>query len=176
MTVKTALKYIFIGLLAAFLLFVGYMVQAGIAIVRVKTPDAQVWVPVPVALGTIAGHLVDVPLRLEQHSQEVWQYREAVAEILRQLPSLPDADFVEIRKGREQVHIFKRDDFLHVRVDHPGEKVDIRLPIRTVDRLAKVLGDPDASLGDLFGCLQWQRAGELVRVETDSEEIQVSLW
>jgi hypothetical protein len=176
MTVRTAFKYIFVGLLAAFLLFVGYVVQAGIAIVRVKTPDARLWVPVPVALGTIAGHLVDVPLKWDHHCQEVWQYREAIAEMLRQLPSLPDADFVEIRKGREEVHIFKRDDFLYVRVDHPGEKVDIRLPIQTVDRLAKVLGDPDASLGDLFGCLQWQEAGELVRVETNGEEIQISLW
>jgi len=64
MTVKTALKYIFIGLLTCFLLLVGYVVQAGIAIVHVRTPDTRLWVPVPVALGSIAGRLIDVPLKM----------------------------------------------------------------------------------------------------------------
>ena len=38
MTVKTAFKYIFIGLLTCFLLLVGYVVQAGIAIVHAQNP------------------------------------------------------------------------------------------------------------------------------------------
>jgi hypothetical protein len=70
------------------------VVQAGIAIVRVRTPDTRLWVPVPVALGSIAGHLINVPLKMERDFQEFWQYREAAAEILRQLPGLPDADLL----------------------------------------------------------------------------------
>ncbi|MCI0419861.1 MAG: hypothetical protein L0387_17070 [Acidobacteria bacterium] len=176
MTVKTAFKYIFIGLLTCFLLLVGYVVQAGIAIVHVKTPDTRLWVPVPVALGHIAGNLIDMPLKMEKDFQEVWQYREAAADILQQLPGLPDADFVEVRSGREQVRIFKRDDFLFVQVEAPKEKVNIRLPIHTVERLVEVLSDPHASVGALLACLEWQSAGDLVHVKTENEEIRISLW
>jgi len=176
MTVKTALKYIFIGLLTCFLLLVGYVVQAGIAIVHVRTPDTRLWVPVPVALGSIAGGLVDVPLKMERDFQEVWQYREAAAEILRQLPGLPDAEFVEVRSGRDHVRIFKRADFLHIQVDNPTEKVNVRLPIQTIERLAEVMSDPNASVGDLFACLEWQSAGDLIYVKTQNEEVRISLW
>jgi len=176
MTVKTALKYIFIGLLTCFLLLVGYVVQAGIAIVHVRTPDTRLWVPVPVALGSIAGRLIDVPLKMERDFQEVWQYREAAAEILSQLPGLPDADFVEVRNGRDHVRIFKRADFLHIQVDNPTEKVNVRLPIQTVEQLVEVLSDPNASVGDLFACLEWQSAGDLVYVKTKNEEVRISLW
>jgi hypothetical protein len=176
MTVKTAFKYIFIGLLTCFLLVVGYVVQAGFAVVHIRTPDTRLWVPVPVALGSIAAHLIDVPLKMEGDFQEVWQYREAAAEILRQLPGLPDAEFVEVRSQRDQVSIFKRADFLHIQVDTPNEKVNVRLPIQTVERLADALSDPNASVGDLFACLEWQSAGDLVYVKTRDEEIRISLW
>ena len=176
MTVKTAFKYIFIGLLTCFLLLVGYVVQAGIAIVHVRTPDTRLWVPVPVALGSIAGHLVNLPLKMDRDFQEVWQYREAAAEILRQLPGLPDAEFVEVRQRREHVRIFKRADSLHIQVDTPSEKVNVRLPIETVERLVEVLSDPSASMGDLFACLEWQSAGDLVYVKTANEEVRISLW
>ena len=176
MTVRTAFKYIFLGLLTFSLLLIGYVVQAGIAIVHVRTPDTKLWVPVPVALGSIAGHLVNIPLRMDRDFKEVWEYREAAAEILGQLPGLPDADFVEVRKGREQVRIFKRSNFLHVQVDTPTEKVNVRLPIQTVERLVEVLGDPHASVGDLIACLEWQSAGDLVYVKTRNEEVRISLW
>ena len=176
MTVKTAFKYSFIGLLTCFLLLVGYVVQAGIAIVHVRTPDTRLWVPVPVALGSIAGRLIDVPLKMERDFQEVWQYREAAAEILRQLPSVPDAEFVEVRSGRDYVRIFKRADFLHIQVDNPTEKVNVRLPIQTIERLAEVMSDPNASVGDLFACLEWQSAGDLIYVKTQNEEVRISLW
>jgi hypothetical protein len=176
MTVKTALKYIFIGLLTCFLLFVGYVVQAGIAIVHVRTPDTRLWVPIPVALGSIAGHLINVPLKMERDFQEVWQYREAAAEILGQLPGLPDADLVEVRRNGEQVRIFKRAEFLYIQVDKPNEKVNIRFPVHTVERLVEALSDPDVSVGDLLACLEWQSAGDLVYVKTEDEEVRISLW
>jgi hypothetical protein len=176
MTVKTALKYIFIGLLTCFLLFVGYVVQAGIAIVHVKTPDTRLWVPVPVALGSIAGYLINVPLRMERDFQELWQYREAAAEILGQLPGLPDADFVEVRSRGDHVRIFKRADFLYIQVDNPREKVNVRLPIHTVERLVEALSNPNVSVGDLLACLEWQSAGDLVYVKTEDEEVRISLW
>lgn len=176
MTVKAAFKYIFLTILVLSLLLVGYVIQAGIAVVHVRTPDARVWVPVPVALGHLAGSLIDIPLKMEKEFQEVWQHREAIAEVLRQLPGLPDADFVQVDKGKEHVRIFKRGDSLFVQVDTPKEKVNVRIPIQTVERLVEALQKPNASVGDLFACLEWQPAGDLVYVKTDHEEVRISLW
>ena len=166
MTVKTAFKYIFIGLLTCFLLLVGYVVQAGIAIVHVRTPDTRLWVPVPVALGSIAGHLVDMPLKMERDFQEVWQYREAAADILRQLPGLPDAEFVEVRHGRDHVRIFKRADFLHIQVDNSDRKSqcatadsDRRTPGRGAERSQR--------FGGRFVCLSGMAVGRRLDLRED---------
>lgn len=176
MSVKTAFKYIFLGFLVFMLLLVSYVIEAGIAIVHIKTPDARIWVPVPVALGHLAGKMVDIPLKMEPDFQEIWQYREAAVEILRQLPGLPDADFVEVSKAQEHVRIFKRADSLYVQVDNPNEKVSIRLPIHTVERLIEALENPNPNLGDLVACLEWQPSGEVVHVKTQNEEIRISIW
>jgi hypothetical protein len=176
MTVKTALKYISLGILVVALLLVTYVVQAGFAVVQVKTPDTRVWVPIPVALAHLAGAVMDTPLRMEPDFQEVWQHREAAAEILRQLPGLPDADLVQVDSGKDHVRIFKRADALFVQVDTPQEKVNVRLPIQTIERLAEVLESPDSSVGDLIACLDWQSSGELVYVKTEQEEVRISLW
>ena len=45
------------------------------------------------------------------------------------------------------------------------EKVNVRLPIQTIERLAEVLSDPNASVGDLFRVLEWQSAGDLIYVK-----------
>ena len=176
MTVKTAFKYIFLAILVASLLLIGYVVQAGIAVVHVKTPDAHIWVPVPIALGHLAASLLDIPLRQDGQFHEVWQHRDAVAEILHQLPGLPDADLVEVKTDKEHVRIFKRADSLFIQVDTPDEKVNVRLPLEAVERLAQALERPNASVGDLFACLEWQSAGDLVQVRTDKEEVSISLW
>ena len=176
MSVKTAFKYIFLGLFVLMLLAVSYVIEAGIAIVHIKTPDARLWFPVPVALGHLAGKMVDIPLKMEPDFQEIWQYREAAIEILRQLPGLPDADFVEVSKAQEHVRIFKRADSLYVQVDNPNEKVSIRLPIHTVERLIVALENPNPNLGDLVACLEWQPSGDLVHIKTENEEVRISIW
>lgn len=176
MTVKTAFKYIFLTILVLSLLLIGYVVQAGIAVVQVKTPDTRIWVPVPVALGHLAGSLLDMPLKMEEDFQEVWQHREAAAEILRHIPGLPDAELVQVDNGQEHVRIFKRGDALFIQVDTPREKVNVRLPVQTVERMVEVLQNPGASVGDLFACLEWQSSGDLVHVKTENEEVRISLW
>jgi hypothetical protein len=52
----------------------------------------------------------------------------------------------------------------------------VRLPIQTVERLVEVLSDSNASVGDLFACLEWQSAGDLIYVKTQNEEVRISLW
>src|SRR5262245_7388502 len=176
MTIKAAFKYIFLAILIASMLLIGYVVQAGFAVVHVKTPDARVWVPVPLALGHFAGYLLDMPLKMEAKFQEAWQHRDAAAEILRQLPGLPDADLVQVDSREEHIRIFKRGDALLMQVDSQREKVNVRLPVQAVEQLAEALEKPNANLGDLIACLDWESSGDVVYVKTDNEEVRISVW
>ncbi len=63
MTVKTAFKYIALGLLVLFTAGIIYVIQAGFAIVKVSTQDTRIWLPVPIALGQLVGKMVALPLK-----------------------------------------------------------------------------------------------------------------
>jgi len=104
------------------------------------------------------------------------KYREEVGQLLRQLPGLPDADFVEVQSTKRQVRIFKRGDSFCVNVTTPKEKVNIRLPIETIERLVETFDDPSLNVGDLIACFEWQKSGDLVFVKTNSEEVRISIW
>ncbi len=168
-------KNIFLGFLAFLLLGAVYLIQAGIAVVDVKTPEARIWIPVPVALGHWAGDLADWKLERQPQWNQVMKYRETAARLLQQLKDQPDADFVEVRNAKEQVRIYKENDALHVSVISDKEKVRLRIPLRIVDKAIAVLDSPRPGLGDLVSCLEWQPAGDLVEVENDKEHIRISL-
>ncbi len=170
------LKNFIIGVLIAILLLVGYAVHAGIALVHVKSPDTHLWIPIPVSLGRAIGHFIELPASGNEAWEEVLQHREAAIEILRQLHDLPDADFVEVVSSTEKVKIIKRSNLLCVQVDSPREQVRIRVPLYTLERLIEVTEKFPLDVGDLVACLEWQPAGELVHVKTDTEEVRVSIW
>lgn len=102
------LKNVLIGFLAAVLLLVGYAVHAGIAIVSVHSPDTNLWIPVPVALGHVVGMFIDLPMPKDREIEELMEYRVLAAELLRQLHDLPDCNLVEVDKRDEKVRIFKQ--------------------------------------------------------------------
>lgn len=176
MTVKTAFKYIALGLLVLFTAGIIYVIQAGFAIVKVSTPDTRIWLPVPIALGQLVGGMVEIPLRHDEQFEEFWKYREEIGQILHLLPGLPDADFVEVQSKKEQVRIFKRGDSFCIQVTSPTEQVNARLPIETIERLADAFDDPSPDLGDFFASLKGQSAGDLVHVKTNTEEVRISIW
>jgi len=170
------LKNFCIGFLIVALLVIGYVVEAGIAVVHVKTPDTHIWVPVPVALGHLAGKFIDLPFSQEPEFEKVLEYREAVVEILRQLQDLPDSNLIEVSKTKEHVRIFKRGDSLCVDVDNANEKVKVRLPLHTAERLLEAMSHRHVNVGDLVACLEWQPAGDIVHVKNGNEEVRVSIW
>src|SRR5881628_3880174 len=102
------LKKIFLGFLIVFLLFITYSVNAGVAVVQVKTPDTRLWIPIPIALARLAGNFIEVPLSKQEEFRQFLQYSEVLKEGLKQLLEMPDTDLVEVRKAREHVLIYKR--------------------------------------------------------------------
>lgn len=57
------------------------------------------------------------------------RWAPAVAELARQLETMPDATLVDVRDGGERVLIVKRGDELTVRVRSPDSDVDVTLPV-----------------------------------------------
>jgi hypothetical protein len=171
-----SIKNVFIGFLILLLLLIGYAIQAGVAVIHVTTPEARFWFPVPVALGHLVGEFINIPRSECPELESLLEYREAAAEVLRQLQDLPDSDFVEVRKANEHVRIFKRGNSLYVHVETPNEKVSVRLPLHTAQSLIEALNSQRINLGGLIACLEWQPSGGLVHVKTGQEEVRISIW
>lgn len=107
--------------------------------------------------------------RIQLHNGEI----EGVDlhEILKAFRESPDADFVTVDGGDEQVRVSKERGFLLVNVDGDDERVRIRLPLDVVEAL---LGENDDEL-DLIAALNVlaDHGGDLVTVESDNESIRV---
>jgi hypothetical protein len=170
------LKNFFTGFLIVVLLLAVYVIHAGFVVVQVKSPKANVWVPVPIALGHLIGAFVNIPLACQPEFEKALEYREAAAEILSQMKDLPDADLVEVTKPNEHVQIFKRGDSLCVDVNNANEKVKVRVPLRTAEHLLQALSRKNVNVGEVVACLEWQPSGDLVHVQTGQEEVRVSIW
>ena len=170
------MKKILLGLLIIFLLFSAYAVHAGVAVVQVKSPDTQLWIPVPIALAQLAGRFVRVPLSKQEKFREVWQYRALLKEGMNELVNMPDADLVEIRKTDEHVLIYKRGDQILIDAYHRDEEVKLRIPIQSLQRLLEAVTEPSSDLGDLIASLELPPSGDVVYVKTKKEEVRISIW
>jgi hypothetical protein len=169
-------KNFVIGFLIVVLLLTAYVIHAGFVVVHVKSREANVWVPVPIALGHLVGAFVNFRLRDRPEFEKALEYREAAAEILKQLKDLPDAELVEVTKPHEHVRISKRGNSLCIDVENLNEKVKVRVPLRAARRLLESLNRHTVNVGELVACLEWQPSGDIVHVQTGREEVRVSIW
>ena len=170
------LKKIFLGFLIVFLLFITYSVNAGVAVVQVKTPDTRLWIPIPIALARLAGNFIEVPLSKQEEFRQFLQYSEVLKEGLKQLLEMPDTDLVEVRKAREHVLIYKRGNYLLMDANDHGEQVKVRVPIQSLQRLLEALRKPSPDVGDLIASLDLRGPGDLIYVKKSREEVRVSIW
>ena len=169
-------KNFFTGFLIVVLLLTAYVIHAGFVVVRVKSPAANLWIPVPIALGHLAGAFVNLSMSNHKEFETAFEYREAATEILSQIKDLPDSDFVEVTKPNEHVRIFKRGNSLYIDVKNANEKVKVRVPLRTAERLLQALNRQNVNVGEVVACLEWQPSGDIVHVQTQQEEVRVSIW
>ncbi len=163
------------GILISFLLMAALVIQAGIAIVDIKTDDTRLWIPVPLLVGHVAGAFIDLPISKDKDFKEFMEYRPVIVELLKQFKDLPDAELVSVEKRNETVRIFKRADALWVKVEDANEKVQVRITTKMFERMIAVLESPHPTVGDLVSCLEWQASGDLVRVENEREKIRISI-
>src|SRR5262245_12643941 len=170
------LKNFVTGFLIVVLLLAVYIIHAGFVVVHVRSPQANIWVPVPIGLGHIIGSFANVPLTCRPEVEKALEYREAAVEILSQMKDLPDADLVEVTKPNEQVRIFKRGDSLCIDVSSANEKVKVRVPLRTAEHLLQSLSRQNVNVGEVVACLESQPSGDIVHVQTQQEEVRVSIW
>jgi len=170
------IKKIFLGFLIIFLLFGAYAVHAGVAVVQVESPDTQLWIPVPIALGQLAASFIKLPLSKREKFRELLQYRELLQEGVNELVNMPDADLVEIRKADEHVLIYKRGNHLLLDAYNRDDEVKIRIPIQSVQRLLKALSEPSPDLGDLIASLELPPSDDVLYVKTKREEVRISIW
>ena len=168
-------KNICMGFLLFLLIITAYIMEAGFAVVDVSTPDARIWIPLPLAIGHWAGDLVSIPLERQAAWKKIMPYRQAAAEILRQVKDLPDTDFVTVQKANEQVRIYKQGEALYISVDSAREKVQVRLPLAIMQKLIPVLNSPNARVGDLIACLEGQSSGNLIDIQDGDEHVRISL-
>jgi len=169
------LKKICMGILISFLLMAALVIQAGIAVVDIKTPDTRLWIPVPLLIGHVIGAFIELPISKEKDFKEFLEYRPVIIQLLKQFKDLPDAELVTVESKKENVRIFKQADALWVKVDDGREKVQIRIPVKMFEKMIAVLESPNPNVGDLVSCLEWQPGGDLVRIENETEKIRISI-
>jgi hypothetical protein len=172
MTAKSVLT----GFLIVLLLFAAYVVNAGFVVVRVKSPETNLWIPLPIALGHLVGAFVNLPIPHNPDIEEALKYREAAEEILSGLADLPDSELVEVTKPKEHVRIFKRGTSLYADVDNLREKVKVQIPLKTLKRLLQAIDHQNVNVGQLAACLAWQASSDLVHVQNGQEEVRISIW
>ena len=74
---------------------------------------------------------------LDEHAQEILPVLREVSE---HLAAMPDAVLVDVRDDDETVRIEKLDGELLIRVVSQEERVEIAVPLQSVQRLARKLG------------------------------------
>lgn len=129
---------IFAGFTAAVLALLGagllFLFQGGIATVYVEDSELSFWVPVPVNALLLGVHFIPDD-ELAKARVDLVPYRDLISAALQELEDCPDSVFVDVDSGTDHVQVRKQDDNLIVDVDSDGEKVFIKVPLRSVKKL-----------------------------------------
>lgn len=123
------------GLIAAGLLA---LLQGGIATVRIQDPEMSLYLPVPMAAFDVA--LAFVPeQQLARVRQDLEPHRELILAALEELADCPDAVLVDVRNSTESVLVSKVGDELWIWTREGNSTVEVRIPLRSVRRVAASL-------------------------------------
>ena len=101
-----------------------------------KGSHVHVWVPA--ALVPMAMHFV--PRRQMMHAGDhAGKFMPLVHAVAKELQKYPEADLVEVRDGRQYVHIRTHDGKLVIDADEPGQTVHVSCPLATIDDVSREL-------------------------------------
>lgn len=96
----------------------------------------HVWAPaaaVPMAVHFIPSRAMT---RAGEHAGKFMPLVHAVA---KELQNYPEADLVEVRDGKDYVHVRTHNGSLLIDVEEPGETVHVACPLATIDDVSREL-------------------------------------
>ncbi|NNF07867.1 MAG: hypothetical protein HKN21_13975 [Candidatus Eisenbacteria bacterium] len=166
-----------IGIIAAipFILLGAFIATTDTAIVDVKDGDTRIIVPVPVTLAKIAMNFVPQD-EMTMESPELYQYRDAIDKVLRELDHAPDGEFVRVKDGQSEVVVEKRGRHFHVEVDDDGTMVRAKMPIKAARRFIDRIDDETFNAKDLLDSFSNTTTGNVVHVIDGDTEVKITIW
>jgi hypothetical protein len=96
----------------------------------------HIWVPaaiVPMALHFVPSRHFERPL------EQAGPWLPTLRELTKQLKKYPEADFVEVQDGRQNVHIRTHQGQLLIDVTEPDETVHVACPLAMMEDIAREL-------------------------------------
>ena len=130
-----------LGFGASVLMAGAYTFHEGLLRVDVDETHGQgshVHVWAPAAMVPVAMHFV--PRRvMERAGERAGRYMPLVHALAKELQKYPEAELVEVRDGKEHVHIRTHKGTLLIDVDEPGQEVHVACPLATIDDVSREL-------------------------------------
>ncbi|MGB7282428.1 MAG: hypothetical protein WBE13_09220 [Candidatus Acidiferrum sp.] len=96
----------------------------------------HVWLPaavVPMALYFVPRQ------KMEEAGEKTEQFMPLVHVVAKELQKYPEAELVEVRDGKQHVHVRTHEGKLLIDVEEPGEEVHVACPLATIDDVSREL-------------------------------------
>jgi hypothetical protein len=110
---------------------------------RAGGSHVHVWAPA--AIAPMALHFV--PLNhIDQASEKIGPLMPTIRVLLKELKKYPDAQFVDVRDGKDHVRVAVHNGKVIVDVNEPGDKVHVVCPLAAIEDAADVLASRNPGL------------------------------
>jgi hypothetical protein len=130
-----------LGIGAGILMATAYTFREGVIRVDVdemRANGSHVHVWAPAAMVPMAMHFV--PNRQFEHvAGQCGQFMPVVHALARELAKYPEATLVDVQDGEEHALVRTHDGSLSIDVDSPDEHVHVKVPLETIDDVARQL-------------------------------------
>jgi hypothetical protein len=171
-----------VGVVLASIPLAAVAVVAGTGVVVVDVRESgpgghRFVIPVPLVLAETAARFAPIPPapRLRDLEQ-VDRYLPVADEVLAALAEAPNAELVRVDDGRDHVLIEKVGQTLRIRVEEPGSRVSVNVPIDMVKETLQQLRGGRIDAAGLVGALRQARLTELVDVQDGDDHVKISVW
>jgi hypothetical protein len=130
-----------LGIGAGILMVTAYTFREGVIRVdadEMRANGSHVHVWAPAAIVPMAMHFIP-DRHFEQVSEQCGRYMPIVHAVAKELVKYPEATLVDVQDGNEHALVRTHNGSLSVDVDSPDEHVHVRVPLETIDDVARQL-------------------------------------
>jgi hypothetical protein len=134
-------------------------------------------IPVPLVLAETAAVFAPTPrLHRVEELRQVERYLPVADEVLAALAEAPDGVLVRVDDHQDHVLIEKVGRTLRIRVDEPGTKVSVNVPLDLAAQSLRQLRGGRINAAGLVGALRQARLTDLVEVQDGNDHVKISMW